>query len=193
MVRGWTRRATALLLLLLLSSACTRSRLATTPTAAVAPETVTTTPISMGAAVAGQTIYVPAYSHIYYQDRERVINLTITLSIRNTDPRHAIRIDSVQYYDANGQLLRNEVAAPLLLAPLATLEFVVEEEDTSGGSGASFLVQWRSDVQPTAPVVEAVMISAASTQGISFVSVGRVIEELTPSVITATTPVTVTE
>ncbi|MBU2627056.1 MAG: DUF3124 domain-containing protein, partial [Proteobacteria bacterium] len=35
----------------------------------------------------GQTIYVPAYSHIYIGDRERPFLLTVTLSIRNIDPK----------------------------------------------------------------------------------------------------------
>lgn len=130
----------------------------------------------MGPIVTGQTIYVPAYSHIYYQDRERVINLTVTLSVRNADRVHSIWIDSVAYYNADGQLIRNELAKSIQLAPLATLHFVVEEDDTSGGTSASFLVKWSNDVDSIAPIVEAVMISAASTQGISFVSVGRVIE-----------------
>ena len=34
----------------------------------------------------GQTIYVPAYSHIYTGNREKPFLLTVTLSIRNIDP-----------------------------------------------------------------------------------------------------------
>ncbi|MCB0060458.1 MAG: DUF3124 domain-containing protein [Caldilineaceae bacterium] len=177
MVKGWAGRLVVVCIVLLLGGGCTRSRPGTTGAVPAVPTPITgISPGNRGTAITGQTIYVPAYSHIYYQDRERVINLTITLSIRNADPAQAIWIDSVQYHDANGQLLRNEVSAAIQLPPLATVEFVVEEEDTSGGSGASFLVKWSSDLQPVAPVVEAVMISAASTQGISFVSVGRVIE-----------------
>ena len=40
----------------------------------------------------GQTIYVPAYSHIYSGNRERPFLLTVTLSIRNIDPTHKITI-----------------------------------------------------------------------------------------------------
>jgi len=36
----------------------------------------------------GQTIYVPAYSHIYSGNREQPFLLTVTLSIRNIDPKH---------------------------------------------------------------------------------------------------------
>jgi hypothetical protein len=193
-VTSWARRTALLLVIvLLLSSACTRSRPTTTSATASIAGTVTATPIGLGATVTGQTIYVPVYSHIYYQDRERVINLTVTLSVRNADPQHPIQIDSVQYYDAKGQLVRNELTAPQPLAPLAALNFVVDEDDTTGGTSASFLVQWRSAAQAMPPVVEAVMISAASTQGISFVTVGRVIEEFSPPAGAPTAPVTATE
>jgi len=36
----------------------------------------------------GQTIYVPVYSHIYSGNKERPFFLTVTLSIRNIDPKH---------------------------------------------------------------------------------------------------------
>lgn len=125
----------------------------------------------------GQIIYVPAYSHIYYQDQQRVIDLAVTLSIRNTAASQPLQIDAVQYYDSGGQFVRSYVNEPIRLGALASTAFVVEEEDARGGVGASFIVAWSSEQQITAPVVEAVMISAASTQGISFISVGRVLEE----------------
>ena len=34
----------------------------------------------------GQQVYVPVYSHIDQQDRQKTFNLTTTLSIRNADP-----------------------------------------------------------------------------------------------------------
>ncbi len=164
---------------MLLTQACATAE--STATVDVMPSATSVAMAGRSSTVAGQTIYVPVYSHIYYQDRQRVINLTVTLSVRNADPEHGIWVDSVQYVDADGQLVRSELTAPHQLAPLASLEFVVEEDDTSGGSGASFLVQWSSEEPAVAPVVEAVMISAASTQGISFISPGRVIAEHSPS------------
>jgi hypothetical protein len=41
----------------------------------------------------GQTVYVPVYSHIYSGDREQPFYLAATLSIRNTDTKHAITLD----------------------------------------------------------------------------------------------------
>ena len=127
------------------------------------------------AAVAGQTVYVPAYSHVFFQDGTREFDLTTTLSVRNTDPALPITVRSVRYHDSSGQLVRRYLEAPLPLAPLASRAFVVEERDRSGGVGANFIVEWEAPVPVSPPIVEAVMISTAGTQGISFVSRGQAI------------------
>jgi len=130
--------------------------------------------------ITGQTIYVPIYSHIYIRNKSRVINLAATLSIRNTDAQNSIHITSARYYDTNGALLKEYLDQPLRLAPMASTDFVVPEDDMSGGVGANFIVEWGAGVEVTEPVVEAVMISTASQQGISFVSAGRVIKNRSP-------------
>lgn len=154
-----------------------------TPTAeqrALAPTVAATTTSNAFAQLPrpaiGQIIYVPAYAHIYYQDQQRVINLNVTLSIRNTDGAHPIQIDAVHYYDSEGHFVRNYLAQPVHLNPMASTTFVVDEADSAGGVGANFIVAWSSEQPTTEPIVEAIMISAASAQGISFVSVGRVLE-----------------
>ncbi len=124
---------------------------------------------------AGTLVYVPAYSHIYVRDARRAINLTTTLSIRNADPARALTVEAADYYDEGGRLLRRYVEGPVRLGPLATAEFVVEEDDTAGGSGASFLVRYAAEGGAAPAVVEAVMIGSAGQQGISFLSVGRIV------------------
>jgi len=123
----------------------------------------------------GQTIYVPVYSHIYSGDREHPFYLAVTLSIRNTDPKQAITILSVDYYDSKGKQLRSYLKDPINLDPLASTRYVIKESDKSGGSGASFIVKWKSDVNVNAPITESVMIGTKTQQGISFTSRGRVI------------------
>ena len=54
----------------------------------------------------GQTVYVPIYSHIYSGLKGRPFNLAATLSIRNTDPQHPIRLVSVKFYDSEGKLVK---------------------------------------------------------------------------------------
>ncbi len=126
---------------------------------------------------AGETIYVPVYSHIYSGDREHPFYLTATLSVRNTDPKHAITILSVDYYDSKGKLLKPYLENPVNLNPLATNRYIIKESDKSGGSGANFIVKWKSSVKVNAPIVESIMIGTKTQQGISFISRGRVIQE----------------
>jgi hypothetical protein len=117
--------------------------------------------------VMGETVYVPVYSHIYhFNSKDDVINLSATLSIRNTDLTNSIIITAVRYY----------IKTPSELRSMASTDFLVESDDTSGGIGANFLVEWVSEQAVFEPVIEAVMISTVSTQGISFLSPGRVVK-----------------
>ena len=126
----------------------------------------------------GEVVYVPTYSHIYTQDRTREFDLAVTLSIRNTDPEHSITIARVRYFNSNGELVRSYVEEPRELGPLSSMAVVIEERDRTGGVGANFLVRWQAERVVSEPVIEAVMISTASTQGISFVSRGVVVRPL---------------
>jgi Protein of unknown function (DUF3124) len=123
----------------------------------------------------GQMIYVPVYSHIYSGDREKPFKLTVTLSIRNVDPKHAISITSIDYYESQGKFLKKYIDTAMNLKPLGALRYIVPESDKTGGSGANFLVEWKSEQPVNAPIVESVMIGTQSQQGISFTSRGRVI------------------
>jgi hypothetical protein len=128
----------------------------------------------------GQSVYVPAYSHIYVGDREMQFYLAATLSIRNTDPDHPIQVVSADYLDSKGKRLQAFISSPKSIAPLATERFVVKESDKAGGSGAKFMVTWQSQNPVAQPIVEAVMVSTRSNQGISFISRGQVVREHTP-------------
>lgn len=126
---------------------------------------------------AGQTVYVPVYSHIYHGAKARPFQLAVTLSIRNTDLKESITLTSVDYYDTLGKLVKVHLIKPERVGPLSTKEILVEENDASGGSGANFVVRWRAEKQVNAPIIEAVMIGSQSQQGISFRCVGRVVQE----------------
>jgi hypothetical protein len=126
----------------------------------------------------GQTVYVPIYSHIYGGDQERPFYLAAICSIRNTDLDDTITIEAVEYYDSDGNLLRNYLEADLVLKPLATVRYVVKESDKKGGSGAKFIVRWRAAKTVNAAIIEGIMIGTKMGQGISFVSRGQVIEEV---------------
>ena len=128
---------------------------------------------------AGQTLYVPVYSHIYSGLKGRPFNLAATLSIRNTDPRYPISLISVKFYDTGGNLLKDYVSEPVRLNALVSTRYVIKEAEIGGGSGANFIVTWKSEQKVNPPIIEAIMIGTKSGQGISFVSRGQVIEEHT--------------
>ncbi len=127
--------------------------------------------------VKSQSVYVPVYSHVYVRDGSP-FRLTATLSIRNTDPARPLAVDRVAYYDSAGLLVREYVDAPITVAPHATIEYLIKEQDVSGGSGANFVVDWATENPLARPVIEAVMIGTASNQGISFVCPGVVVSEV---------------
>lgn len=124
-----------------------------------------------------QTLYVPAYSHIYIRDAQRSMNLATTLSIRNTSPDHPLVLSTIDYYDSNGEHVRTYTDTARVLAPLASTYVVVDTDDIRGGVGANFILRWHAEHPISPPVVETVMITGANTQGISFRSTARVLRE----------------
>jgi hypothetical protein len=126
---------------------------------------------------AGQTVYVPIYSHIYSGLKGRPFNLAATLSIRNTDPKLPISLVSVTFYDSEGKLVKEYLEKSVELKAMASTRYILTEADTGGGSGANFLVKWTSKTKVNPPLIEGVMIGTRSGQGISFVSRGQVIDE----------------
>lgn len=126
-----------------------------------------------------QTLYVPAYSHIYVRDAERTVDLATTLSIRNASPDHALTLTAIEYYDSHGTLVRTYTDTARTLGPLASTYVVVEANEVPGGVGANFLVKWQADPPVQPPLVETIMITTESTLGISFRSTARVLREET--------------
>ena len=138
------------------------------------------TPVEAGSDIVtsnGQTVYVPIYSHIYSGLKGRPFSLAATLSIRNTDPKHPITLVSVHFYDSDGKLLKEYLDKPAELKAMASTRYIITEGDNTGGSGANFLVEWKSQTKVNSPLIEGVMIGTRSGQGISFVSRGQVIDE----------------
>ncbi len=124
-----------------------------------------------------QTVYVPVYSHIYADSRfkDKPFQLTAILSIRNTDMEKSFTLEKVDYYDSTGKLLSHYLKKPLLIGPLASTRFIVPEADTLGGSGAKFIVSWRSQEAVTEPIIEGIMIGTKMQQGISFVTNSQIL------------------
>ena len=123
----------------------------------------------------GQTIYVPAYSHIYSGNRELPLLLAVTLSIRNVDSKYPITVTAVEYYGTKGEHIKKYLDQALTLAPFESTRYVVPQKDKAGGSGANFIVEWKAEKAVNPPLAESVMIGAEGQQGISFTSRGQVI------------------
>lgn len=123
----------------------------------------------------GQTLYVPVYSHIYAGNRELPLLLTVTLSVRNVDPKYPMTVTSADYYGTKGELLKKYSEQDIILDPLESTHFIVPQNEKEGGAGANFIVTWKARQSINPPLVECVMIGAGSQYGISFTSRAQVI------------------
>ena len=127
---------------------------------------------------AGQTLYLPIYSHSWHGDmtsdgqRARTL-VSISVSIRNTDPVKAIRVLSAQYYDTDGKKLKEYVTSPKMIGPMGTYELFVPRSDDTGGSGANFLIVWKSDTPASWPIVEGLHANLPAGRAIAFTSSAR--------------------
>jgi hypothetical protein len=119
------------------------------------------------------TVYVPIYSEIYNESKDVIFHLTATLSIRNTSMQDSFYVKGVDYYDTNGDLVRKYLEKTILLKPLQTIEYVIEEKDDAGGTGANFIIIWGADQSDLKPMFQGVMISTHGQQGLSFTTEGR--------------------
>jgi hypothetical protein len=125
----------------------------------------------------GQTVYIPAYSHIYHGNKETPLLLSVTLSIRNIDPNDSVTISAVNYHETQGSLVKEYIKEPVVLGPLGSERFIVPQKDNTGGSGANFIVEWHSEKAINPPIIESVMIGTQAQLGISFTSRGQAVKQ----------------
>ena len=123
-----------------------------------------------------QKVYVPVYSDIYHGSGLKRFLLTATLSVRNTSMDDSLYVREVDYFDSEGKLNRTYLKQDILITPLGSVEFVVEDSEMHGGAGANFIVEWGTANPGLSPVIQAVMIGTADQQGISFLTEGVVVE-----------------
>lgn len=131
----------------------------------------------------GQTVYVPVYSTIHHgnldaRGKADTELMSVLVSVRNTDPKEAIRIVSAPYYDTDGKLIRDYLSAPRVIPAFGTLELFVEHRETKGGSGANFVIRWEAEkserlVNP--PVIEALHTRFQAGRTLGFISRGKAI------------------
>ncbi len=123
-------------------------------------------------------VYVSVYSSIYLglESEPLMVNLAATVSVRNVSDAHPLILTHARYYDSAGKAVRDYVTEPGELGPMATVEYVVKRDDTAGGPGANFVIEWAGPKDMDEPIVEAVMIGQSGHAGFSFISMGKTIQ-----------------
>ena len=126
------------------------------------------------------TVYVAAYSTVRLATGKAKVNLATTLTIHNTSEKTPLILLRADYFDTAGNLLHNYLPSPIAIRPLGSVETFFYADDTRGGTGANFVVEWGADGQITEPLIEAVMLGTIGTSGYSFTSRGTTMTIATP-------------
>ncbi len=126
----------------------------------------------------GETLYLPIYSHIWHGDVDSQgvpvkTLVSISVSIRNTDPANAIEIKSAQYYDTKGKRLKEYIQSARTIPPMATEELFISRSDDTGGSGANFVISWSSGAPVNPPIVEGIHANLPAGRSIIFTTSAR--------------------
>lgn len=113
-------------------------------------------------------IYVPIYSDIYVDTQTPKNLLAATLSIRNTSHADSLFISTIDYFNTEGHLVKHFIDAPISLPPMATVNYVIEKDDDTGGSGANFIVDLSAKNKNVRPLIQAIMIGQHNNKGFAF-------------------------
>ncbi len=122
--------------------------------------------------VKGET-YLSVYSEIYSQTEKRTHDLTATVSLRNANRKDTVFIDRADYFNTHGEFIRSYFDETIYIAPMETVEIIIDENDDTGGTGANFLFDWRIREGANEPIFDGVMISTYGQQGLSFTTEGK--------------------
>ncbi|WP_066757261.1 DUF3124 domain-containing protein [Crocinitomix algicola] len=125
-----------------------------------------------------EVFYVPIYSDIYVDENNPNNLLSATLSIRNVSLTDTLYITKIDYYDTDGNLVRQFIDKSIALPEVGTVNYVIEREDVSGGAGANFIVEVSSSKNIAVPRIQAVMIGEYSNKGFSFIAEGTPIRPI---------------
>lgn len=120
--------------------------------------------------------YLSIYSQVYSLSEHRKHNLTVTVSMRNTSLSDTLYLEKADHYSTEGKLIKPYLEKTIFIAPMETLEIVINEQEIAGGTGGNFIFDWKINKNAHEPLFESVMISTTSQQGLSFISQGVRIE-----------------
>jgi hypothetical protein len=117
--------------------------------------------------------YLSIYSEIYSYSEHKKQSLTAMVSLRNTSDLDSNYLLKAEYYDTHGKSIRQYFNYPIYLAPLETIEIIIDEMDLTGGTGSNFIFEWKVPKNTSEPLFEAIMSSTMSQQGLSFTTHGK--------------------
>ncbi len=130
----------------------------------------------------GQSLYLAIYSHLYHGDvhpktgKPSETLVSTHVSIRNTDTTTPMKVSGARYYNTEGKLLREFLPRPQSIPPLGTYELYVPRSDSSGGSGANFIIDWSAEKAINPPIVEALHADIREARTLLFVTTARPIQ-----------------
>lgn len=129
----------------------------------------------------GQTVYLSLYPKIETAVKKKPKFLITILTIRNTDMRHSITVNSINYHDSNGVLKKRVLKEPVILNPISSKSMRFEKEELDAGSGMAgcFIIKWKSSETVSEPLVEGIIGTSGTGWVTSLVFYGRVIEDVT--------------
>lgn len=116
--------------------------------------------------------YLSVHSQGYSRNSKGIINLTVTVSMRNSNRANPAYILNADYFDTHGAKIRTYFQDPIVLQPMETVEIIISELDIEGGTGGNFIFDWAVAKDVSHPLFDAVMLSTMGQQGISFTTVG---------------------
>lgn len=122
--------------------------------------------------ISSGSTYLSVYSEIYSRTERSTIDLTATVSIRNINQKDTIYLTKAEYFNTRGDLIRSYFQKPVYVAPMETIEIIIDQDDQEGGTGANFVFDWFNSVDVHEPYFESVMISTYGQQGLSFTTRG---------------------
>ena len=83
---------------------------------------------SAGELSKASTIYVPVYKSFYqsYGSTRDAYGLTSTACLHNTDPKHAIVVYTIEYFNSNGKLINKLINEPMTIKPWTSREITLQ-------------------------------------------------------------------
>ena len=113
-------------------------------------------------------LYIPIYADIYLNSQAPSSLLAATLSIRNTSFGDTLYVSRIDYFNTEGVLIEKFLDHTISIAPMNTLNYVIEKDGDSMKPGSNFIVELGGKRDRLKPLVQAVMVGEYRDIGFAF-------------------------